>query len=343
MTASTALPPSAGGGIARLALARVAAEGIDPGPILRRVDVSPTRFTDPTQRLGTACQIQMLNLAAEVLRDDLLGFHLARDFDLREAGLLYYVIASSATLGEGLARGERYTLITNEGVRMRYAREPELRLTYSYLGVSRHTDRHQIEFWTTALVRICREVTGIGLRPVGVELVHPRRNSSAELDAFFGCEVSFAAERDQVAFPSRAARFRLVSADPYLNDLLIRHGEDVLARRSSPAIPIRASIENALMPLLPHGKAQAGEVARVLGMSRRTLARRLAAEKLTFGTILNELRRDLARDYLADGGLSISRIAWLVGFREVSAFTHAFKRWTGQTPTGLRGARPGVA
>ena len=69
---------------------------------------------------------------------------------------------------------------------------------------------------------------------------------------------------------------------------------------------------------------------------RRTLARRLAAEGVTFTGILEEMRRDLARRYLGDTSLSVSQIAWLLGFQEISAFTGAFKRWTGATPTQVR-------
>jgi AraC-like DNA-binding protein len=104
---------------------------------------------------------------------------------------------------------------------------------------------------------------------------------------------------------------------------------------------MRASVENVLAPLLPHGKAQAALVARTLGMSERTLARRLAAENLTFLGIREEMRHALARQYLADASLSISRIAWLLGFQEVSAFTRAFRSWTGQTPTQARSERLG--
>jgi len=71
-------------------------------------------------------------------------------------------------------------------------------------------------------------------------------------------------------------------------------------------------------------------------VSSRTLARRLAAEGLTFSTVLDRLRADLARRYLQDEDLPISKIAWMLGYGEVSAFTHAYKRWTGRTPRQAR-------
>ena len=78
------------------------------------------------------------------------------------------------------------------------------------------------------------------------------------------------------------------------------------------------------------------DVARSLGMGERTLARKLANEELNFTEILQQLRRDLAVRYLDDRKLHISKIAWLLGFNEVSSFTHTFKRWTGKTPSQMR-------
>jgi AraC-like DNA-binding protein len=80
------------------------------------------------------------------------------------------------------------------------------------------------------------------------------------------------------------------------------------------------------------------DVARNLGMSKRTLARKLSDEGLNFTEILQQLRRDLAVRYLGDRKLHVSKIAWLLGFNEVSAFTHTFKRWTGRTPSETRTA-----
>jgi AraC-like DNA-binding protein len=90
--------------------------------------------------------------------------------------------------------------------------------------------------------------------------------------------------------------------------------------------------------VLPHGKLLVEDVARSLGMSERTLARKLSDDGLNFTQILQQLRRDLALRYLDDRKLPVSKIAWLFGFREVSAFTHAYKRWTGKTPRQIRTA-----
>jgi hypothetical protein len=121
-----------------------------------------------------------LNLAADALQDDLLGFHLAQPPDLREMGLLYYVSASSDILSEALRRAARYSSIVNEGISLKYVEAGDVGISFDYVGVSRHLDRHQIEFFATALVRMCRQLTGLRLVPTRARLTH-RRGACSEL------------------------------------------------------------------------------------------------------------------------------------------------------------------
>ena len=123
----------------------------------------------------------------------------------------------------------------------------------------------------------------------------------------------------------------MVSADTYLNDLLIQYCEEALADRRTGGW-FGTSVENTLVALLPHGKARMSEVAGKLGLTQKTLARRLTSEGLTFAGILRNVRIALANRHLADKELSISQIAWLLGYQDVSAFTNAYRRWTGHAP-----------
>src|SRR5262245_54721094 len=87
--------PSATGGITRLACARLREENRDVAKLLSRAGLTAEEIGDPAMRLEAQAQLQVLDLAAEALGDDLFGFHLARSFDLREIGLVYYVMSSS--------------------------------------------------------------------------------------------------------------------------------------------------------------------------------------------------------------------------------------------------------
>jgi AraC-like DNA-binding protein len=321
--------PSAGGGISRLACARAKEAGIDWKGLIRAAGLTVKQIADRHTRLGVRNQIALLTLVADALQDDFLGFHLARDFDLRETGLLYYVMASSGTLGDALQRVVRYSTVSNEAVRLHCPVRSPTVVIIDYVGVPRHLDRHQIEFVLTMLVRICRSLTDLQLSPVRAVVAHRRVADASEFERFLGCPIIFGGRADQLAFEQSVQRKPVVSADPYLNDVLTRYCEEALSRtRRTGQATLRVTVENAIAPLLPHGAARLDEVASKLGVSGRTLARRLAADGSSFGEILDRLRAELATSYLKEG-LPISEIAWLLGYRETSAFTHAFKRWFG--------------
>ena len=325
----------ASGGLMRLAYAYAINEGLEVGPLLKKSGLTARHIDDSALRLSVKSQIAFLNLVAGRLGDDLLGFHLAQDFDLREIGMLYYVMASSDTLGDALQRAARYSKIVNEGMQLKYQENERLTMTFEYIGVARHQDRHQIEFFMVSLARLVRQLSGSNLFPERVSVAHHRDRFQSPFKRFFGCDVAFGSSTDEIAFPLTVRPMPLASADSYLNALLIDQCEQTRASRLRPA-ELRVSVENAIVSLLPHGKAQAPAIARKLGMSQRTLGRRLASEGLSFTTVLDELRRDLAKHYLSEAGLPITTIAWLLGYQEVSAFTHAFKRWTGKTPKQAR-------
>jgi AraC-like DNA-binding protein len=116
----------------------------------------------------------------------------------------------------------------------------------------------------------------------------------------------------------------------------VKYCEEAIANHRVGSGDWRLSVENAIAPLLPHGRAGMAEVAQRLGVTKRTLARRLASEGRTFGEVLDGLRFDLATHYLHEKKLPISEVAWLLGYQETSAFDHAFKRWTGKTPSQTR-------
>jgi AraC-like DNA-binding protein len=323
--------PTATGGITRAAYVRASGQ-FDVAPLLRRAGLTVQQAKDPDMRIGVKEQISFLDLVATELHDEFLGFRLAQRFDLRELGLLYYVPATSETLGDALQRVARYSTIHNEGVRIVYRHSKGTSVSFEYLGVPRAADRHQIEFFVITLVRLCRQLTGRHLLPCTVKLMHRRIEMPPEFRAFFGCDVIFGSALDEITYPEPAGCLPVASADPYLNSLLIKYCDEALSNRQVRSTAWRLNVENAIAPLLPHGQARIAEIARRLGVSPRTLGRRLASEGTSFSRVLESLRFDLAEHYLREPNLPISEVAWLLGYRETSAFNHAFKRWTGKTP-----------
>jgi Arabinose-binding domain of AraC transcription regulator, N-term len=143
--------PSTAGAITRRACAALGEAGIELAPLLARAGLTRQQVDDDHARISVRSQIRLLELAADAIQDELLGFHLARDFELRETGLLYYVLASSEKLGDSLHRAVRYSTIANEGIVLRFRDETDAAMTFTYGGVDRHSDRHQIEFWLTSM------------------------------------------------------------------------------------------------------------------------------------------------------------------------------------------------
>lgn len=320
----------------RLACAHARRLGVSLPPLLHRAGLTLSDIKDENSPISVQAQITCLNLIAEALGDNLLGFHIARQIDLRSTGFLYYVAASSESLGEALMSVARYSAIVNEGVDLKVKIGKSLAIELSYTGVARLSDRHQIESWLVAVVRFCRAMAGRDLQPRAVKMMHQRIPESGELDTFFGRAVDFGADADVVLFSGDVSKLPNISADPYLNRLLIKYCDEILDRRSVPADALRANVENAIAALLPHGQANLEKVAQRLGMTPRTLRRRLRSENLSFARVQRELRIALAKRYLAEPNVPISRIAWLLGYGEISTFSHAFKRWTGRAPRAVR-------
>ena len=327
--------PTAAGVATRLAVAELNRRGTDPGPLLARVGLSAVTL-DQGRRIDVRSQIEFLELAAHAVGDDFFGLTLAEQFDLRELGMLYYVAASSHCLGDALRRLQRYARLANEALIAKLHKGSVFRLELSYANVPRHLDRQQMESFALILVRLCRQLVGQKISPLGASFVHHRSGDLRRVRHLLGCDVWFDSKTDDLRFDPALLDRPIASEDSFLNRLMVETCENAMAVRPTNVSPFRTMIENTIAPLLPHSEATALKVSRSLGLSERTFARRLASEGLSFGAVLDELRRDLAVRYLEEPGLQISQIAWLLGFHQASAFSHATRRWTGKTPSQYR-------
>ena len=173
--------PMAGGGITRGAYTLASQAHVSVEPLLRRANLSVQQVKNPQARIAVKDQIKFLNLVADKLQDEFLGIRLARAVDLRELGLLYYVMASSDTVGDALLRVAQFSTIQNEGVQIKYRAGKFVTLTFNYLGVPRQVDRHQIEFFITILLRLCQKLSGLSLAPLRVKLMHHRSRLPSEI------------------------------------------------------------------------------------------------------------------------------------------------------------------
>ncbi|WP_019904403.1 AraC family transcriptional regulator [Methylobacterium sp. 77] len=322
--------------LVRLASGRIAHAGLPVHALLREVGL-PTSVMDHPEPVGAIQEASFLELASRVLEDGLLGFHMAKETDGRAFGPLHYLLASSADLGDALSKQAHYLPTVNRGLTCSVERPPSLlALEFHTEGIDRDLCTQEIEFWITSVLRMSRKLTTLELNPSRIEFRHEHRGDISEMRDYFGRTPVFQAERDSIVFDDQVAGLPLMQTDPYLNAFLTRFHDELLTRSVSESNSIAVRVASLLTPLLAQGQGNVTLVATTLGMSARTLGRRLAGEGVSFRSILDQLRADLALRYVRDTTMPVSQIAWRLGYRDPSAFIVAFKRWTGRVPLAVR-------
>jgi AraC-like DNA-binding protein len=331
-----ALPTATGFG-ARLTIAVLKKHNVAPAPILGRAGLSEEDFDSRQRRISAASESKCLEYAAEAMDDSAFGLHLAEEANPREAGLPFYIASAANNLGEALALFARYGRIVDEAMRIKLARGPEGVVAEITFGDhSRHSAKHVTEFAIAIIVKGVREVVGRNIRPMHVSFAHGRNSDLRAFERFFGCPVEFGASRDQLAFSHETLALPLVTEDRHLLETLRPVCDEAVKERNTMAGTLRAAVENEAQKLLPHGKAKRHSVAKTLGQSERTLTRKLADEGTTYEQVLDQLRQSLALQYIKEQGVSLSQIAWLLGYERSTSFNHAFRRWTGRSPSLVR-------
>ena len=329
--------PTVTGIAARLTIKALGRHNVAIAPLLRRAGLSEQDFDDRGRRISAASQAKFLEYAAEATDDRAFGLHLAEEANPREAGLLFYVASAANNVAEAVALFARYSRIANEAARFKPMQAPGGIVTeISFIGVPRHSARQVTEFGIALTIKGLREIAGRNIDPTHLSFIHPRNSDLRQFERFFGCPVEFGASGDQVAFSNETLALPLVTEDRHLLETL-RPICDAAAKERSTAIgSLRAAVENEAQRLLPHGKAKRHIVAKTLGHSERTLTRKLADEGTTYEQVLDQLRQSLALQYIKEQGVSLSQIAWLLGYEGSASFNHAFRRWMGRSPSIAR-------
>jgi AraC-like DNA-binding protein len=286
--------------------------------------------------VSVASQYRFLELAASETNDSLLGLHLAAEMDLRGAGILFYLAASSATVLEALENLARYVGTTNEALLVEISRHKiETVVTVRPVRVHDEPRRQFSEFTALGVIRALRRVTNRDFAASRMTFAHARNSHLRDVHRTLRCPVEFAHATDSWVLPQSVIELPTVSEDSHLLQILTAHADDLLSERRR-AVGLQSMVENQLLTLLPSGRVQAGVIAQQLGMSARSFTRHLAEESTTFSEILDRLRNRLALHYLEDERISLQQIAWLLGYSEPTAFNHAFKRWFGTSPRRAR-------
>jgi AraC-like DNA-binding protein len=190
-----------------------------------------------------------------------------------------------------------------------------------------------------ALAAINALMQRIAAEPIGPALVTFRHEHPADVDphrANFGCLVRFGAHADAVHFSGRTLATPTRLADDGLSSFLLAKLDEVHERAAER--PVVMKVRSAIADALANGAPQKAEIARRLGMSERTLQRRLTEEGESFQALATQVRREVAESLLSTTRHSLSEVAFLTGFSDQSACQRAFKSWTGTTPLSFRQA-----
>lgn len=250
-------------------------------------------------------------------------------------GALGHAVATAATVGEALRRLVRYILVVSDTL------EYDLRphdggAVLHLLGRTGPRRGMQLanECALAAITSLLRQVAVSPVSPSAMSFRHPPPATTADHERWFGCPVQFEAATTSMALPRRALGTRTRLGDAGLSAYLLAQLEDLRGRHAERSVVQR--VRAAVADTLCDGLATRAAVARRLGMSERTLHRRLADDGISFQQAVDGVRLDIARSLLGDGDRPVGEVAFFTGFSEQSAFTRAFKRWTGETPRAYR-------
>ena len=316
-----------------------AAAGIAADDLCRAVGIDPDVITDVDAEIAFSQLLELFEAAARLAGDTAFGLHAGERFDAREYGLLGYVTIHSATFGEALERVIRYQRIRTDAVEFTLdVAGATARLTYAYRdALPPELGRHESEQMLATMLEAGRRLTGIAWVPLEVCLRHSRPGDVSEHERVFGHNIHFERPHARLAFDASILTLPLAQADVTLGSLLERQAAAIVA-----SVPQREAFAQKVGQVIREnlaGGARVDVVARALGLSTRSLQRKLRQESTSFEQLLHDEQRALAELYLRNHDMAIGEIAYLTGFSQPSAFHRAFRRWTGITPQQFRAAR----
>jgi AraC-like DNA-binding protein len=309
---------------------------IDPEPLFREMSMNPELMKRPGARYRLDSIDNLWRKASKIIDDPCFGLKAAELWHPSNFGALGYSMLASNTLRTALERVERYHRFLSDELFIKLNGTEE-GLTYTL--ISNH-EKRDIPARNDAILAVTMSMCRLNyiedLAPVSVTLTHPKPSCSARFYEYFRSPVVFEAPANSLTLPIEAVDKNLPGSNPQLAELNDQVMIEYLAQLDQDHVIQK--VKAVIIDQLPSGKVTDKTVARKLYMSPRKLQRQLRSEDTTYATLLNEVRQDLARRYLREQDISLTEIAFLLGFSESSAFSRAFKRWMGVSPSEYRKA-----
>lgn len=305
-----------------------------PEALLKRVGLSPG--LDPAaalvQGIDAEAYYELLERAAGD-DDHALPIRYAESVRPEDFGALGLALKTATSIREALERLVRHICVLTDS--LAYALRES---TLTMHGRSHHRRGARIanEGALAAITSLLRQISDDSVRPSAVSFRHAPTPMLDAHRAFFRCPLHFGAEHDALLFDEPTLAIEPPLGDEGLSAFLLGQLESVRAQLEDRTLEAR--VHRAITDALCDGPPSREQIARRMGMSERTLQRRLADEGLTFRDVANRARREVAQSLLTLPDHTLAEVAFLTGFSDQSAFHRAFKRWSGQTPQEFRAA-----
>lgn len=311
----------------------------DADKILAEVGLSLDDLTDSDQFVPFQSYAEYYEAAARELNEPNFGLKLSQEVDYDLFGPIGFDRMAGPTLRDSINIWIRFGSLYVEGAKFEMVEEGDVaRLIQADARLSLQRYRQRREFADGIFLQLCRKQTGVHVVPREVRFAHSFEGDPSDHERIFGCPVYFDQPVVEIIMDRNLLDLPIKTADSELYEALLSYCEAALAERQRDHVDVVAEVERMIVELLPQGTAKAKVVASEMGMSERTLARRLADEETSFNEILDDLRQDMAVRYIAGSETPLIDTAFLLGYSNQSALTNAFRRWTGKTPRQVRAA-----
>jgi AraC-like DNA-binding protein len=305
--------------------------GYDVDTLLEAIGFCRTAADNPDALIPCEVCGALFNRAAQERPLKNLAVRLAAETSIGTFELLDYLIVTAETVGDGLRQFARYVVLVapSIGIEIHGDEEP-IRVQW----IDSPSSSFGIEYSVTLVVRNLRIETEGRVSFESVSFRH-QPDDVSEIELVLGCPVRVGAAWSGLSLSRDAWHVPLRRRDPVLRRMLESHTRAV-SSLATPTESLAVNLHRVVASRLARGQSKIEAVARDLGMSSRTLQRRLTQHGLSYQQVLDRVRRETAERSIADSSLSIGEIAYLVGYSEPAAFHRAFKHWTGTTPQTYR-------
>jgi AraC-like DNA-binding protein len=313
-------------------LEAITAAGGNPDQILQAWGLDRSVFAKSEGYIPCFIFAGILRDAARVTGDDCFGLHFGDSFQPKNIGPLAYVALNSPTVGAGIQNVERYLHVYDSSAKWFFTTDGNRGFVrYVLTDVGIEPLRQSNEHGMTLVVNTLRMMVGSQWAPLEVQFAHEQPEQTSEHHRIFHCPVVFGCETNALVIELGFADREVPAADQQLYQIMKQYLDQVLSEMPQED-SLLGSIRKAIAESMRDGDPKLARVARKMAMGPRTLQRRLKEYGFDFKKLVEDTRQRFAVSYLKDRKNSLTEVAFLLGYSEVSAFNRAFKRWTHSTP-----------